>query len=156
VNNAFLYGILEDDVYMRQPPGFEDKLHPNYLCKLDKAIYGLKQAPWAWYSRLGGKLQELGFTPSKADTSLFFYSCGRHKIYVLIYVDDIIVASFSSEAADALVRLLSKDFALKDLDDLHYFPGIEVNRSNKSLILTQEWYAFELLKLQISEYMKVA
>jgi hypothetical protein len=73
VNNAFLHGILEEDVYMRQPPSFEDKLHPNYLCQLDKALYGLKQAPRAWYSRLGCKLQQLGFTPLKADTTQFFY-----------------------------------------------------------------------------------
>jgi hypothetical protein len=136
VNNAFLHGLLEEDVYMRQPPGFEDKLHLNYLCKLDKAIYGLKQAPRAWYSRLGGKLHELGFTPSRADTSLFFYNRGRHKVFVLIYVDDIIVASSSSKAADALVSDMGKDFALKDLGNLHYFLGIEVNRSSKSLILT--------------------
>jgi hypothetical protein len=124
VNNAFLHGLLEEDVYMRQPPGFEDKLHLNYLCKLDKAIYGLKQAPRAWYSRLGGKLHELGFTPSRADTSLFFYNRG------------IIVASSSSKAVDALVSDMGKDFALKDLGNLHYFLRIEVNRSSKSLILT--------------------
>jgi hypothetical protein len=138
VNNAFLHGILEEDVYMRQPPGFEDRLHLNYLCKLDKAIYGLKQAPRARYSQLGGKLQELGFTPSTTDTSLFFYSHGRRKVYVLIYVDGIIVACSSCEVADALVRDLGKDFGLKDLAILQYFLGIEVNRSNKSLILTQE------------------
>jgi histone deacetylase 1/2 len=65
-----LHGVLEEEVYMRQPPGFEkgDKL----ICKLDKALYGLKQAPRAWYARLSSKLQQLGFTPSKSDTSLFF------------------------------------------------------------------------------------
>jgi hypothetical protein len=74
---------------MKQPPGYEDKTKANYVCKLDKALYGLKQAPRAWYSRLSSKLQELGFVPSKADTSLFFFSqggvtifcvdlCGRH------------------------------------------------------------------------------
>jgi hypothetical protein len=103
VNNAFLHGILEEDVYLRQPPGFEDKLHPNYVCRLDKALYNLKQAPQAWYSRLGGKLKQLGFTPSKADTSQFFYNHGKHKIFVLIYIDDIIVSSSSSEVVDAHV-----------------------------------------------------
>ena len=95
VQNTFLHGYLEEDVYMRQPPGYEDKNKPNYLCKLDKALYGLKQAPRAWYSRLCHKLQSLGFTPSKADTSLFFYRRGEHVIYMLVYVDDIIVASSS-------------------------------------------------------------
>jgi hypothetical protein len=99
-----------------------------------------------WYSHLGGKLQQLGFTPLKTNTSLFFYNCGRHKIFVLIYVDGIIVASSSTKVDDALVRDLNEDFALKDLCDLHYFLGIEVTRSNKSLLLTQERYATELLK----------
>jgi histone deacetylase 1/2 len=73
VQNAFLHGILEEDVFMRQPPGYANKQTPNYVCKLDKALYGLKQAPRAWYARLSQKLQLLGFTPSKSDTSLFFY-----------------------------------------------------------------------------------
>jgi hypothetical protein len=98
------------------------------------------------YSRLGGKLQQLGFTPSRADTSLFFYNRGRYKVFVLIYIDDIIVVSSSSEAADALVRDLGKDFALKDLGNLHYFLGIEVNMSSKNLVLTQEPYASKLLE----------
>jgi hypothetical protein len=72
VQNVFLYGVLEEEVYMRQTPGYEDTQHPNYICRLDKAIYGLKQTPHAWYSRLSSKLEMLGFTPSKGDTSLFF------------------------------------------------------------------------------------
>jgi histone deacetylase 1/2 len=74
VQNAFLHGILNEEVYMDQPPGYTSQLHPNYVCKLDKAIYGLKQAPRAWYARLCAKLVALGFVPSKADTSLFFYN----------------------------------------------------------------------------------
>ncbi|KAK1670537.1 hypothetical protein QYE76_058696 [Lolium multiflorum] len=73
IKNAFLHGVLEEEVYMQQPPGFESSATPNYICKLDRALYGLKQAPRAWYSRLSTKLQTLGFTPSKADTSLFLY-----------------------------------------------------------------------------------
>ena len=69
VQNAFLHGVLEEDVYMRQPPGFEDTRFPRHVCKLDKALYGLKQSPRAWYSRLSSRLQELGFVPSRADTS---------------------------------------------------------------------------------------
>ena len=66
-----LHGVREEEVYMKQPPGFENPNNPHHICKLDKALYGLKQAPRAWYSRLSIKLQQLGFTPSKADTSLF-------------------------------------------------------------------------------------
>jgi histone deacetylase 1/2 len=67
----FLHGILEEDVYMKQPPGFEDSARPHFICKLDKALYGLKQAPRAWFARLSGALLELGFQASKADVSLF-------------------------------------------------------------------------------------
>ena len=136
VQNAFLHGILEEDVFMRQPPGYSDKQVPHYLCKLDKALYGLKQAPRAWYARLSQKLQSLGFTPSKADTSLFFYKSGKHVIYMLVYVDDIIIASSSPEAVKALLHDLEKDFAIKDLGELHYFLGIEVKKIHGELLLT--------------------
>ena len=73
MQNAFLHGILEEKVYMKQPPRFIDPVFPSYHCKLDKALYGLKQVPRAWYSRFSEKLKHLGFKPSKADTSLFIY-----------------------------------------------------------------------------------
>lgn len=130
---------------MQQPPGYEDMSHPNYVCKLDKALYGLKQAPRAWYARLCKRLQELGFLPSKADTSLFYYSRGEYTIYILVYVNDIIVASSSPKATAALLKDLQKDFALKDLGDLHYFLGIEVRRSNDGLVLSQGRYATDVL-----------
>jgi hypothetical protein len=77
VQNAFLHGILEEDVYMKQSAGYYSATHPGYVCKLDKALYGLKQAPCAWYSRLSSKLVQLDFRPSKADTSLFIYRKGK-------------------------------------------------------------------------------
>jgi hypothetical protein len=84
---------LKEEVYMRQPPGYENKEHPGYVCKLDKAIYGLKQAPRAWFSRISKKLIDLDFHGSKADTSLFYFNKGDTLMFVLIYVDDIIVVS---------------------------------------------------------------
>jgi histone deacetylase 1/2 len=146
VQNAFLHGILEEEVFMRQPPGFEDKKNPHYVCKLDKALYGLKQAPRAWYSRLSGKLQKLGFVLSKANTSLFYYKKGMHTIYMLVYVDGIIIASSSEDLVNALLKDLEKDFAIKDLGALHYFLGIEVKRSKGELLLTQERYAKDILQ----------
>ena len=99
VQNAFLHGFFEEDVYMRQPPGYQDKQFPHHCCKLDKSLYGLKQAPRAWYSRLSNKLQSMGFIPSKANTSLFYFRTGQHTIFMLVYVDDIIVASSSNDIA---------------------------------------------------------
>jgi histone deacetylase 1/2 len=146
VQNAFLHGYLDEEVYMQQPPGFEDKTKPQYVCRLDKALYGLKQAPRAWYSRLSAKLIKLGFQASKADTSLFFYSKGDVTIFILVYVDDIIVASSTEKATVALLQDLKEEFALKDLGELHYFLGIEVNKVHDGIILTQEKYATDLLK----------
>jgi histone deacetylase 1/2 len=146
VTNAFLHGFLEEEVYMKQPPGYEDRTKPHYLCKLDKALYGLKQAPRAWYHRLCNKLLSLGFVPSKADTSLFFYQKGNHVIFMLVYVDDIIVASSSQEAVKVLLRELEKEFAIKDLGNLHYFLGIQVQRKNGELLMSQERYASEILQ----------
>jgi histone deacetylase 1/2 len=144
VKNAFLHGVLEEEVYMRQPPGYESRL--GYVCKLDKALYGLKQAPRAWYFCLSSKLQSIGFSASKADTSLFFYNKGGVTIFMLIYVDDIVVASSSQKAVDALLHDLGLDFALKDLGDLHYFLGIEVKKVHNGIILSQESYANDLLR----------
>jgi histone deacetylase 1/2 len=146
VKNVFLHGVLEEEVYMKQPPGFEDTRFPHHICKLDKSLYGLKQAPCAWYARLSSKLQDLGFVPSKADTSLFLFKRPGITIFVLIYVDDIIIASSSDEAISALLKKLSDDFALKDLGDLHFFLGIEVRKHQHGLVLTEEKYASDLLK----------
>ena len=146
VQNAFLHGVLEEEVFMRQPPGYENYSTPHYVCKLDKALYGLKQAPRAWYSRLSMQLQHLGFTSSKADTSLFFYSKGNITVFVLVYVDDIIVASSSQEATTCLLKGLKLEFALKDLGDLHYFLGIEVKQIRDGILLSQEKYTADVLK----------
>jgi len=146
VHNAFLHGFLEEEVYMRQPPGYEDKSSPDYICKLDKALYGLKQAPRAWYSRLSTKLQELGFKSSKADTSLFFYNSGRVIMFILVYVDDIILVSSCHGAVPELLKDLNKDFALKDLGELHYFLGIEVNKIRNGILMTQEKYVNDVLQ----------
>jgi hypothetical protein len=145
MQNVFLHGILEEDVYMKQPPGYKDKSLPHYVCKLDKAIYGLKQAPRAWYSILSEKLLQLGFHVSKAGTSLFFYNRGGVIIFLLVYVDNIIVAS-SSQGVSALLKDLGAEFALKDLGQLHYFLGIEVKQQDGELHLSQMKYASDILR----------
>jgi hypothetical protein len=146
IQNAFLHGHLNEDVYMKQPPGFIDSDHPTYLCKLDKSLYGLKQAPRAWFSRLSGKLLQLGFYASKADVSLFIFNKGGIQMYILIYVDDIIIVSSSSSATHRLLAHLQADFAVKDLGPLSYFLGIEVHHTSTGLILTQHKYIQDILK----------
>jgi histone deacetylase 1/2 len=145
VSNAFLHGFLSEDVYMQQPPGFEDARYPSHVCKLQRALYGLKQSPRAWYARLSSRLHQLGFKSSKADTSLFIFSQGGVYIYTLVYVDDIVIASSSSAAVDKLVHALSDTFPIKDLGVLEYFLGLEASRNSGGMTLTQRKYALDLL-----------
>jgi histone deacetylase 1/2 len=79
VQNVFLHGVLDEEIYMRQPPGFQDSSQPDHMCRMVKALYGLKQAPRAWHVRLGTAFRAQGFVPSKADTSLFMFH--RPKVY---------------------------------------------------------------------------
>jgi histone deacetylase 1/2 len=119
---------------------------PSQLCRLDKALYGLKQAPRAWHSHLCSVLGGLGFKSSTADTSLFILRRPDITLYLLVYVDDIIVVSSSTAAIDRLIQQLRGSFALKDLGQLNYFLGIEVKFLNGGLLLTQRKYASELLR----------
>ncbi|KAK1645287.1 hypothetical protein QYE76_063092 [Lolium multiflorum] len=146
VQNAFLHGILDEEVYMRQPPGFADPDRPTHLCRLVKALYGLKQAPRAWHARLGTALRALGFIPSTADTSLFLFQRPQVTMYILVYVDDIILVSSSVPAADRLVSSLRTAFAVKDLGKLHYFLGLEVTHDDTGLSMTQKKYSEDLLR----------
>jgi hypothetical protein len=146
VKNAFFHDILEEHVYMKKPPGFSCSEFPSYDYKLDKALYSLKQAPRAWYSRVSEKLHSLDFSPSKADVSLFHYNKGPIKMFLLLYIDDIKIASSLSNATTALLRTLQADFALTDFGSLHYFLGIEVSWSPDGLYLSQQKYTIDLLR----------
>ena len=102
VNNALLHGDLQEDVFMLQPHGYEVG-DSNLVCKLTKALYGLKQAPRAWFAKLSSTLQHLGFHSTKSDVSLFIRITASTTIFVLIYVDDIIVTGSSPPAIYALI-----------------------------------------------------
>ena len=91
VNNAFPHGHLLEDVYMAQPPGFVDKSNPTHVCHLKKALYGLKQAPCAWYHELQQFLLSCGFVNSLSNPSLFIFKHLHLTIYLLVYVDDLIL-----------------------------------------------------------------
>lgn len=146
VNNAFLQGQLEDEVYMQQPQGFESTTYPNYVCKLRKAIYGLKQAPRAWFLSLSSFLLSYGFLGSKSDSSLFIYSKAGVLMYLLVYVDDIIVTGNNSMAVKRMIEALAVRFSIKDMGRLHFFLGVEVVHKPDGLVLTQSKYISEILK----------
>lgn len=101
VNNAFLHGDLDQEIYMKQPLGFEQG-SPNLVCKLNKALYGLKQASRSWFLTVQSVLISLGFTQSRADTSLFFRSKGSEVTYLLVYVDDMLITGSSSSSVPSL------------------------------------------------------
>jgi hypothetical protein len=130
---------------MAHPPGFIHSSYPHHVCKLQKAIYGLKQTPRAWFSRLSGKLLQLGFVGSKADSSLLIYRTAAITMFLLIYVDDIIIVSSVPAAITELLQLLITDFVVKDLGPLRYFLGIEVIPVKDGLLLSQQRYIWDLL-----------
>jgi hypothetical protein len=146
MQNAFLHGVLDEDVFIKQPLGYVSSDHPLNVCKLDKALYGLKQAPRAWYNKMSVKLLQLGFVVSKADTSSFVDIKSGLIIYLLVYVDDIIMTSSLNTAVTALLSDLRLDFAVKDLGNLHHFLSIQVTRSKQELTLSLEHYAKEILQ----------
>ncbi|CAA7034344.1 unnamed protein product [Microthlaspi erraticum] len=110
VNNAFLQGTLTEEVYMDQPPGFVDADHPDYVCRLNKAVYGLKQAPRAWYTELSTFLVSLGFTNSLVDTSMFVLKTGVDFIYLLVYVDDILITGSSTPGINRVLQQIAERF----------------------------------------------
>jgi hypothetical protein len=120
VLNAFLHGFLEEEVFMEQLKGFVNETTSNYICKLHKSFYGLKQALRAWF-RILSQLIKLAFEESIIDYFLFALHTAKVRIFVLIYVDDILVTGSNSSAITTLIRHLQSIFHVKDLGSLSYF-----------------------------------
>jgi hypothetical protein len=106
---------------MEQPQRFMDREHPDYVYKLHKSLYGLKQAPRAWFNRLSSFLVELGFIASLVDPSLFIFTHGSIWLFMLIYVDDIILTGSHVTSIQSLISKLQSEFPLKDLGPLGFF-----------------------------------
>ncbi|GJR41372.1 retrovirus-related pol polyprotein from transposon RE1 [Tanacetum coccineum] len=145
VKNAFLHGKLTDTVYMEQPPGFVDSQLPNHVCRLNKALYGLKQAPRAWFQRLNSFLVGLRFSCSRTDTSLFIFKKESSIIYLLVYVDDIILTGNQPSLLRHFITRLHREFSITDLGKLNYFLGLEVSYHNSGIFLSQSKYARNIL-----------
>jgi histone deacetylase 1/2 len=145
VKNAFLHGNLSEIVYCQQPSRFEDLAHLDFVCLLKKSLYGLKQAPHAWYSRMASFLLSIGFVEAKSDTSLFVYQHGSDTAYLLLYVDDIVLTASSPDLLQWIISALQREFAMKDLVELHHFLGMEVQRSGYGLLLSQRQYMLDIL-----------
>ena len=145
VKNTFLNGTLTEHVYMEQLPGHIDPRFPHHVCHLKKALYSLKQAPRAWFQRFSSFLLTLGFSCSRADTSLFVFHQQSGIIYLLLYVDDIIITGNNSSLLDSFTRKLHSEFATKDLGSLSYFLGLESSPTPDGLFLSQLKYARDIL-----------
>ena len=136
VNNVFLKGDLQEEVFMQQPQGFIDEQNPNLVCRLHKVLYGLKQAPRAWFEKLHQVLLSFGFVSAKSDQSLFLRFTLSHITYFLVYVDDILIIVSDTTAITSLIAQLNLEFSLKDLEEVHYFLGIQVSHTNNGLHLS--------------------
>ena len=115
------------------------------MCKLNKALYGLKQAPRAWYTELRQHLLDVGFRSAISDSSLFTYKSNNVLLYLIVYVDDIIVTGNNPLALDTFVSQLASRFSLKDLGALSYFIGVEVLAHPQGIFLSQKKYIQDLL-----------
>ncbi|GJP35278.1 hypothetical protein CLOM_g19771 [Closterium sp. NIES-68] len=123
---AFLNGVLEEETYMEQPEGYNDG--SGRVWKLKKALYGLKQAPRQWYIKLREVLEAIGFTPSTADQSLFMLGEGEQRSFMVVYVDDILIFSPSSDLVKEVMLKLQDKFKCKTLGDVNYYLGLHIER----------------------------
>ncbi|GKB24836.1 ribonuclease H-like domain-containing protein [Tanacetum coccineum] len=146
VKNAFLHGHLSETVYMHQPPGFVDLAHPDYVCHLQRSLYGLKQALRAWFQRFASYATRVGFQHSKIDSSLFIFHNVADISYLLLCVDDIILTTSSTTFLQRVISSLHTEFSMTDLGSLNYFLGISAQRTSAGLFLSQSKYAEEILE----------
>ncbi|KAH9741982.1 retrovirus-related pol polyprotein from transposon RE2 [Citrus sinensis] len=136
INNVFLNGVLTEYVYMHQPEGFIDSKSPYHICKLNKALHGLKQAPRTRYDQLKGSLVQWGFQTSKSDTSLFIKHTGADILVILIYLDDILITGSNTQHVEGVISKLGSI----------YFLGIKVTPSLDGLHLSQTKYIGDILQ----------
>ena len=148
VKIVFLNGDLEEDIYMEQPLGFVEEGKSHLLCKLSKSIYGLKQASRQWFMKFDQKVTEIGFIENKVDDCIYFKCIGSRFIFLILYVDDILLASNDLNLLLETKSLLSRTFDMKDLGEASFVLGIEIirDRSRNLLGISQKAYIEKVLK----------
>lgn len=122
---AFLNGTIDEEVYIKQPLGFKIKDRRTYVCILKKELYGVKQAPRAWYARTDAYLQRLGFTKSSADSNLYIKAVNNEIVIILLYVEDLLLTGVEGRIEECK-KHLAVEFDMKDLGLVHYYLGLEV------------------------------
>ncbi|GJY28362.1 putative ribonuclease H-like domain-containing protein [Tanacetum coccineum] len=146
VNSAFLYGKIEEEVYVCQPLGFEDPDFPNKVYKVEKALYGLHQAPRAWYETLSTYLLDNGFQRGKIDKTLFIRRDKGDILLVQVYVDDIIFGSTKKSLCTEFEKMMHKKFQMSSMGELTFFLGLQVKQKEDGIFISQDKYVTEILK----------
>ena len=143
VTTAFLNGELEEDLYLKQPKGLEERGKETWVCKLRKSIYGLKQAPRIWNSTLDTFLRGLGFTVSDADSCVYIWKNGKDTVIVGVYVDDMVITGNERKNIDWIKDEFKKRFKMKDMGEAKFILGIEIerDREKRTMIMHQNAYA---------------
>ncbi|GJV78393.1 putative ribonuclease H-like domain-containing protein [Tanacetum coccineum] len=146
VKSAFLYGHIEEEVYVCQPPGFEDPNYPDKVYKVVKALYGLHQAPRAWYETLAKYLLDNGFHRGKIDQTLFIKKQKGDTLLVQVYVDDIIFGSTKKELCIEFEKLMHDKFQMSSMGELTFFLGLQVKQKEDGIFISQDKYVTDILK----------
>ncbi|GJR93306.1 putative ribonuclease H-like domain-containing protein [Tanacetum coccineum] len=146
VKSAFLYGTIEEEVYVHQPPGFVDPAHPNKVYKVIKALYGLHQAPRAWYETLSSFLMENGFRRGTIDKTLFIKKKKSDIMLVQVYVDDIIFGSTKQSMCTEFEDCMHKRFQMSSMGELTFFLGLQVKQLPEGIFISQDKYVADILK----------
>ncbi|KAK1693780.1 hypothetical protein QYE76_010477 [Lolium multiflorum] len=145
VKSAFLNGPLHEEVYVKQPPGFEDLNFPNHVYKLDKALYGLKQAPRAWYEHLKELLIDRGFDVGLIDPTLFTKRVNGELFVCQLYVDDIIFGSTNKAFNDEFSKLMTDRFEMSMMGEMRFFLGFEIKQLREGTFINQAKYLQDML-----------
>ncbi|GKA37441.1 putative ribonuclease H-like domain-containing protein, partial [Tanacetum coccineum] len=146
VKSAFLYGTIEEEVYVYQPPGFVDPAHPNKVYKVIKALYGLHQAPRAWYETLSSFLMENGFRRGTIDKTLFINKNKKDIMLVQVYVDDIIFGFTKQSMCTEFEECMHKRFQMSSIRELTFFLGLQVKQLPEGIFISQDKYVADILK----------
>ncbi|GIL51635.1 hypothetical protein Vafri_7582, partial [Volvox africanus] len=147
VATAFLNGELREEIWMKEPPGYESKT-PGMACRLLRSIYGLRQASRCWYDKLCTKFAEIGLFPSKSDPAMFVKVDEKGVILALVHVDDMCVAAKTQEMVDRIKRAIGGLFKVRDLGEIKVFLGMEVTRrENGDITLSQASYVERILSV---------
>nr|GEY87775.1 putative ribonuclease H-like domain-containing protein [Tanacetum cinerariifolium] len=146
VKSSFLYETIEEKVYVYEPLRFEDPDDPNKVYKVVKALYGLHQAPKAWYKTLANYLLENSFQRGKIDQTLFIKKQKEDILLVQVYVDDIIFESTNKELCKALERLMKDKFQMSSMGELTFFLGLQVKKKDDGIFISQDKYVAKILR----------